>query len=90
MHRHRPWLACRAFGRHRLLALAALMLMVAGSLLPTRALAHARGPYPTQAEAEKRARELGWQGVHRHNCLLNTCDAAAQDSGGSLGCTTNN
>lgn len=67
MHRHRPWLTCRAFGRHHLLGLAALMLLVAGSLLPARAQAHARGLYPTQAEAEKRARELGCQGVHRNN-----------------------
>lgn len=78
MHRHRPWLACRASDHHRLLALAALMLMVAGSLLPTRALAHARGLYPTQAEAEKRARELGCQGVHRNNALWLPCADEAE------------
>lgn len=57
----------------RLLAPAALMLLVAGSLLPARALAHTRGLYPTQAEAEKRARELGCQGVHRNNGLWLPC-----------------
>jgi len=44
-----------------LVALAALGLFCA-LLLPTQALAHAKGLYKTQADAEKRAKELGCKG----------------------------
>jgi len=55
-----------------LVALAALCLFCA-LLLPTQALAHAKGLYKTQAEAEKRAKELGCKGTHQNNGLWMPC-----------------
>lgn len=37
------------------------------------ALAHAKGLYKTQAEAEKRAKELGCKGTHLNNGLWMPC-----------------
>lgn len=43
-------------------------LVLAGACLaPDEVLAHARGLYKTQAEAEQRARELGCKGTHENN-----------------------
>ncbi|MEB3321186.1 MAG: DUF3721 domain-containing protein [Cyanobium sp.] len=42
-------------------------------LLPSPALAHAKGLYKTQAEAEQRARELGCKGTHQNNGLWMPC-----------------
>jgi hypothetical protein len=55
-----------------LLALAALGLFCA-LLLPSQAMAHAKGLYKTQAEAEKRAKELGCKGTHQNNGLWMPC-----------------
>ncbi len=41
--------------------------------LPSPALAHAKGLYKTQAEAEQRARELGCKGTHQNNGLWMPC-----------------
>ena len=54
------------------LALAALTLVCALQL-PTPAQAHAKGLYKTQAEAEKRAKELGCKGTHQNNGLWMPC-----------------
>jgi hypothetical protein len=45
--------------------------------LPDQSLAHARGLYRTQAEAEKRARELGCRGTHRNKGLWMPCSNEA-------------
>ena len=37
--------------------------------LPSQVLAHAKGLYKTQAEAEQRAMELGCKGTHQNNGL---------------------
>ena len=58
------------------LALAALTLVCA-LLLPTLAQAHAKGLYKTQAEAEKRAKELGCTGTHQNNGLWMPCSHEA-------------
>ena len=41
--------------------------------LPNQALAHAKGMYKTQAEAEPRAKELGCKGTHQNNGLWMPC-----------------
>ncbi len=41
--------------------------------LPNQALAHAKGMYKSQAEAEKRAKELGCKGTHQNNGLWMPC-----------------
>lgn len=56
-----------------LIAVAVLLAM----LLPGPALAHSKGLYKTQAEAEKRARELGCQGTHQNNGLWMPCSGEA-------------
>lgn len=45
--------------------------------LPHQGLAHARGLYRTQAEAEQRARELGCKGTHQNNGLWMPCSGEA-------------
>jgi hypothetical protein len=56
---------------HRLV-LAVLSLFCA-VLLPSQAVAHAKGLYKTQAEAETRAKELGCKGTHQNNGLWMPC-----------------
>lgn len=63
--------------RNQLLAVA-LVALVCALQLPNEALAHAKGMYQTQAEAEKRAKELGCKGTHQNNGLWMPC------SGGSM------
>ncbi len=46
-------------------------------LLPGPVLAHAKGLYKTQAEAEKRAKELGCKGTHQNNGLWMPCSSEA-------------
>ncbi len=58
------------------LAVAVLALAFA-LLLPGEALAHAKGLYKTQAEAEQRARELGCKGTHQNNGLWMPCSGEA-------------
>ncbi len=41
--------------------------------LPSQAMAHTKGLYKTQAEAEKRAKELGCKGTHQNNGLWMPC-----------------
>lgn len=43
--------------------------------VPNQALAHAKGMYKTQAEAEKRAKELGCKGTHQNNGLWMPCSS---------------
>jgi hypothetical protein len=52
---------------------AALILLGCLLVLPSGAWAHAKGLYKTQAEAQKRANELGCQGTHRNNGLWMPC-----------------
>ena len=54
------------------LGVAAVLLLWALQL-PSPALAHAKGLYKTQAEAEQRARELGCKGTHQNNGLWMPC-----------------
>jgi hypothetical protein len=63
--------------RNQLLAVA-FVALVCALQLPNEALAHAKGMYQTQAEAEKRAKELGCKGTHQNNGLWMPC------SGGSM------
>lgn len=56
----------------RWLALSAMALFCALQL-PNQALAHTKGLYKTQAEAEKRAKELGCKGTHQNNGLWMPC-----------------
>jgi len=56
----------------RCLVLSAVALFCA-VLLPSQAMAHAKGLYKTQAEAEKRAKELGCKGTHQNNGLWMPC-----------------
>jgi hypothetical protein len=56
----------------RCLALSAMALSFA-LLIPSQAMAHAKGLYKTQAEAEKRAKELGCKGTHQNNGLWMPC-----------------
>lgn len=58
--------------RNQRLAVAFLALACALQL-PNEALAHAKGMYQTQAEAEKRAKELGCKGTHQNNGLWMPC-----------------
>jgi hypothetical protein len=60
--------------RSRVLCAVALFCAV---LLPSQAMAHARGLYKTQAEAEKRAKELGCEGTHQNNGLWMPCSHEA-------------
>ena len=60
----------------RCLALSAVVLFCA-VLLPSHAMAHAKGLYKTQAEAEKRAKELGCKGTHQNNGLWMPCSHEA-------------
>ncbi len=53
--------------------LAGLVLLGTALLLPGEALAHAKGLYRTQAEAEARARQLGCTGTHFNNGLWMPC-----------------
>jgi hypothetical protein len=46
-------------------------------LLPGPVFAHAKGLYKTQAEAEKRAKELGCNGTHQNNGLWMPCSSEA-------------
>lgn len=48
-------------------------LLLCTLLLPGDAFAHAKGIYKTQAEAEKRASELGCKGSHQNNGLWMPC-----------------
>lgn len=52
---------------------AALILLGCLLALPNGAMAHAKGLYKTQAEAQKRANELGCQGTHQNNGLWMPC-----------------
>jgi hypothetical protein len=58
------------------LALSAIALFCAVQL-PGQAMAHAKGLYKTQAEAEKRAKELGCKGTHQNNGLWMPCSHEA-------------
>jgi hypothetical protein len=58
--------------RNQGLAVTALAL-VSVLQVPNQALAHAKGMYKTQAEAEKRAKELGCKGTHQNNGLWMPC-----------------
>lgn len=60
------------WNHNQLLTLAFLALFCALQL-PNEALAHAKGIYQTQAEAEKRAKELGCKGTHQNNGLWMPC-----------------
>ena len=62
--------------RNHRFAVAAVALFCALQL-PDQALAHARGMYRTQAEAEQRARELGCKGTHQNNGLWMPCSGEA-------------
>jgi hypothetical protein len=44
---------------------------------PNQVLAHAKGLYKTQAEAEQRAKELGCKGTHQNNGLWMPCSGEA-------------
>ena len=61
-----PWI------RNQRLAITALALLSVLQV-PNQALAHAKGLYKTQAEAEKRANELGCKGTHQNNGLWMPC-----------------
>jgi len=65
---HRISNQCLAVG-----AMAVLTVLQA----PDQALAHAKGIYKTQAEAEQRAKELGCQGTHKNNGLWMPCSGEA-------------
>lgn len=54
---------------------ATLLLYLVQQPFPT--LAHAKGMYKTQAEAEKRAKELGCKGTHLNNGLWMPCSGEA-------------
>ena len=58
--------------RRQHLALSAIALFCAVQL-PGQAMAHTKGLYKTQAEAEKRAKELGCKGTHQNNGLWMPC-----------------
>lgn len=57
--------------------MAVVVLLCVLLLLPRPALAHAKGLYKTQAEAEKRAKELGCKGTHQNNGLWMPCSSEA-------------
>lgn len=50
-----------------------LILAPAPLFAPAPLLAHAKGIYKTQAEAEKRALELGCKGTHQNNGAWMPC-----------------
>jgi hypothetical protein len=58
------------------LGVAAVALLIALQL-SDQALAHAKGLYKTQAEAEKRAKELGCNGTHLNNGFWMPCSGEA-------------
>jgi hypothetical protein len=58
------------------LGVAAVALLFALQL-PSQVLAHSKGLYKTQAEAEERARELGCKGTHQNNGLWMPCSGEA-------------
>jgi hypothetical protein len=58
------------------LGLAATVLLCLVQL-PPPTLAHSKGMYKTQAEAEKRAKELGCKGTHQNNGLWMPCSGEA-------------
>ena len=62
--------------RKQRLAVGALALLSVLQL-PGQALAHAKGMYKTQAEAEQRAKELGCKGTHQNNGLWMPCGSEA-------------
>jgi len=51
--------------------------LVVALLLPDPTLAHSKGLYKTQAEAEQRAKQLGCQGTHQNNGLWMPCSGEA-------------
>jgi hypothetical protein len=66
-----------SFPADQRLNLAVVVLLCVLVLLPGPALAHAKGLYKTQAEAEKRAKELGCKGTHQNNGLWLPCSGEA-------------
>ncbi|MFM9088042.1 MAG: DUF3721 domain-containing protein [Cyanobium sp.] len=66
-----------SFPADQRLSLAVVVLLCVLVLLPGPALAHAKGLYKTQAEAEKRAKELGCKGTHQNNGLWMPCSGEA-------------
>lgn len=58
------------------LALSAIALFCAVQL-PGQAMAHTKGLYKTQAEAEERAKQLGCKGTHQNNGLWMPCSHEA-------------
>jgi len=62
--------------RKQSLAVGALALLSVLQL-PSQGLAHAKGMYKTQAEAEQRAKELGCKGTHQNNGLWMPCSGEA-------------
>ena len=51
----------------------AVLALFCGLQSPSQAMAHAKGLYNTQAEAQKRANELGCQGTHLNHGLWMPC-----------------
>lgn len=64
----------RSLGQRFFMAAIALFTVLQ---LPNQAWAHAKGMYKTQAEAEKRAKELGCEGTHQNNGLWMPCGGEA-------------
>lgn len=58
-------------------SLPALMLLSATLLQPQDSWAHSKGIYSTRAEAEKRASQLGCDGVHENNGRWMPCSDEA-------------
>lgn len=54
-----------------------LPILGVGLAIPAAGLAHPKGLYKTQAEAEQRARELGCKGTHHNNGLWMPCSTEA-------------
>lgn len=52
---------------------AALLVLLTAWLSPSQVLAHSKGLYRTQAEAEERARQLGCKGTHHNNGFWMPC-----------------
>ena len=59
--------------RRDLILGATLILLSGGVLWPNGAWGHAKGLYKTQAEAEKRAKQLGCEGTHLNNGFWMPC-----------------
>ena len=55
----------------------AAVLLLCSLQLPSQVLAHPKGLYKTQAEAEQRAKELGCKGTHQNNGLWMPCSGEA-------------